>query len=197
LRHVDEAAVAQVLVLLVDCRKDFGCEALIRIVVRGEPVAVVGVFPLSPGDPGPLRVRLVGPGEEDPFAGLGVVRNPQFQWLAGFAGLRKTDRQGFIVEFPLQVVAGVVDDVANVQVTGIQRDFGESVIDRRQAMGDGPGHRALAVVDRDLQPDVLDEERPVPGRVLGCIRRSEEFRPIGETHTPARFGKFAHRKPPA
>src|SRR5438093_3745719 len=196
-RHVHEAAVAQRFVLLVDGREDFRGEALVRVIVRWEPVPVVHIFPLGPGDPGPLRIRLVGPGEENPLPRLRVVRDPKFERLARFACLRQVDREGFSMELPLEFVAAVVEDLADVQVPRVEGDLGETVIDRREAMGYRAGDRALPVIDGDLEADVVKKERPVPRRVLGCIRRREGLLSCDQkTESPARFRKFAHGKPP-
>src|SRR2546427_3676244 len=195
--HVHQAAVAQDFVLLVDGREDFGRKTLIRVIVRGEPVPVVGVFSLGPGNAGPLRIRLVRPGEEDPLPRLRVVRDPKFERLARFACLRQVDREGSSMELPLEFVAAVVEDLADVQVPRVEGDLGETVIDRREAMGDRAGDRPLPVIDRDLEADVLKKERPVPRRGLGRIRRREGLLSGDQkTEAPARFRKFAHGKPP-
>src|SRR5947209_3078807 len=122
--YVHEVAVAQGLVLLVDGREDLGREALVRIIVRGEPVAVVHVFPLGPGDSGSPRVCLVRAGEEDPLPRLRVVGDPKLEVLSGFARLRKMDREGFSMELPFAFVASVVEDLADVQVPRVERDLG-------------------------------------------------------------------------
>src|SRR5213593_3298679 len=195
--HVHEAAVAQRFVLFIDGRKDFRSKALVRVIVRREPVPVVGVFSLGPGDAGPLRIRLVRPGEEDPLPRLRIVCDPKLEGLARFARLRQMDREGFSMEVPLQFVAAVVEDLADVQVPRVEGDLGETVIDRREAMGDRAGDRPLPVIDRDLEADVLKKERPVPRRVLGRIRRREGLLSGDQkTESPARFRKFAHGKPP-
>jgi len=94
-------------------------------------------------------------------------------------------------------VAAVVEDLADVQVPGVECDLGEAIVDRREAMGGRAGDQALPVVDGDLEADMLKEERPIPRRVLGRIRRREDLLPDREAESPARFGKFAHRKPRA
>src|SRR6059036_1728261 len=154
-------------------------------------------LPPGPGDAGPLRIRLVRPREEDPLARLRVVRDPKVEPLARFAHLRKMNRKGFSMELPLEFVAAVVEDLADVQVPGVEGDLGEAVVDRREAMGYGARDRALPVIDHDLEAEVLKEERPIPRRVLGRLRRREDLLPDRETESPARFGKFAHRKPRA
>src|SRR5712691_8241726 len=107
------------------------------------------------------------------------------------------DREGLSVELPLEFVAPVVEDLMDVQVSRVERDLGEAVVDRREAMGDGPGDRARLVIHSDLEADVLKEERPVPRRMFRRVRRREGLLPVRPTESSARFRKFAHRKPQA
>jgi len=107
------------------------------------------------------------------------------------------DREGFSMEVPLQLVGSIVEDLPDVQVPGVEGDLGEAVVNRRETMGYRAGDHALPVIDADLEADVLKEEGPVTRGLLGRIRRREGLLPGRETESPARFRKFAHRKPRA
>src|SRR3989440_2460385 len=97
------------------------------------------------------------------------------------------------MELPLEFVAAVVEDLADVQVPRVEGDLGEAVIDRREAMGYRAGDRPLPVIDGDLEADVLKKERPVPRRGRGRIPRGDGLTSARQnTRPPARLPKFSH-----
>ena len=189
-----EPAVAQGHVPVRDRDADLGREALVRVVVRGEPVAVLHRLPLAPRDPRALRVALVGPHEEEADPRFRLVPNPDLERLARLPRPRQTDGQGVPVGLPFEDLARVIRDPADRQVRGIEGDLPQAVVDRREPVDRGPGDRLRVVVHPDLESQVREAERLVTRRLLRGLGARE--RPIerAEHEAPAGIQQVAHRR---
>ena len=184
---LEEPAVRDRELLLGDRDDDLRGQALVRGVVRGEPRAVVLLLALGPHHPRALRIRFRGPDEEHPLPGAGVVRDLQGELGVRLVRPSELDPELVRVILELEGPALLVRDLSDVEVLPVKVDVPQPVVQWAQEEGRGSADLSRLLVQYNVEPDVAEVERAVPGEVFrrGLLRedlveRSDRVRPAEE-----------------